>query len=409
MRCDIHWRSLLALSLLFVAAFGRGYAEDVHDAYLIAEPGITNVGQFDLAQEIWVGPLRFQSMDTDVDVSDIRVSSKDLTVLNSPETIEAGTECELEVAFTPKALGLQTIVVELRTSEGTFKSVFRAIVVSENPLRALAMTLPISVKPTNRIAASVLLTDIRERPNDWTRMLIDVRPKSRYDQRHAIGAQFIHLHELLFRPELKNNRIYLIDDGAYEQPNLLKAKRLEQAGFESVYWVDGGLPEWIRAGGELSAPVTQDSALDYGAEAWRVLRPLQLYYSAIRPEMHLIFSGSAEAQQQAEALFPDQPLYRWDSSTTLDQITEQVTAETPILVVGTGATGFLNLVGSLADADYHQVYTINGGLDGMITYLESKQAKDSKFRTYSVQAGARNPKGKTPPKLKSESDCLTCD
>lgn len=384
-------------------------AEDLASNYLLLEPGFTNVGEMDLQEAIWVGPVQFKATEKPLQVEGVRTSSPNLTVLDAPESIEAGVVCEVEVAFTPKALGLQTIKVNLETNGGRLQSIVRVLVVADDPLRALAMTWPVTVKPSNVVPADELLEDIRENPHDWTRILVDVRPKNRFEQGHAVGARSMFLHELRFREEWKQNRVYLIDDGVFEQSRLLEAKRLKEAGFTSVYWVDGGLPEWIRAGGEVSLPVSGNQSSVYGDEAWRVLKPLQLYYSAVRSDMRLLFMGSPEEQKRAELLFPDQKFYRWDAYENMDRLTEELSVSDPILLLGATDQGFYNLVSRFREAGYHRVYAIDGGLDAMVAYLESKRIKDADLRTYSVRAGARNPKGKLPPTLKRDANCLTCN
>ncbi|MCP3895635.1 MAG: rhodanese-like domain-containing protein, partial [Bacteroides sp.] len=83
------------------------------------------------------------------------------------------------------------------------------------------------------------------------RVLVDVRHSTAYDKVRIPGSINIPAAALTVKPFLKKKLIVLIGEG-YEVERLLKLKsRLEQAGFQRVSLLEGGITGWHQVGQSL--------------------------------------------------------------------------------------------------------------------------------------------------------------
>jgi rhodanese-related sulfurtransferase len=112
-------------------------------------------------------------------------------------------------------------------------------------------------------------------------MLIDTRSPDQFSKLRISHAINIPAFSLKTRTDLRGSKLVLVDDGVSPVDLLAAAAGLRQQGFAQVFVLKGGLPAWIREGGEVEGlihsalAVARISAADFAlagrAGKWQVV------------------------------------------------------------------------------------------------------------------------------------------
>jgi len=403
----VSWiRSLPGFLLATISLLGS----ERFDPYTSSENGVTFVREFRLENRAWLGPVHFRNTDYEkLEIEGYSTSGNELEVLQMPESLSAGEAGKAVVLFTPRSTGFHSASVLLTTNRGNLRLHLRIRVTAENEWVPLALNWQemdrFGQKPDRfEVGSAELYTDILENPVDLNRLLIDPRLGRNHQKGHAEDSIQIPLHQLVHRSEWKDKEIYVLDEGLQSVIVLNELLRLRKAGFESLYWVKGGLNAWE----SLDAPI---SAYSGASSSWRAIAPVHLQNSLLRDEMVVVVIGDESDFIAGRTLFGGQPVYHWEvderETVTLNRISDRFESNQPFLLLSSSGMGYENVLGQLQQAGFYHIYLLDKGISGLAAYLEAQgRPRSRKFQV--VRAGAGNPKGKEPPRRLTDSDCANC-
>lgn len=407
--------------LLVIAAFSillpALHAQEAlpYDTINYSQPGFTDAGEIPITQAYWYGPIFFQNTTKEpIQVLNYAKSCPCLEVVKVPESIAPGATEALEFMFTPEAEGWVNLPINLVTETGEISGNFRARVTAANPYQKLVRAWPQLTGGQEArqalVSAADLLAEVKEKPSDWSRMLVDIRPQEDFLQMHIPGSVNVSLLELLSQEHNKQKAIIIVDEGAMLSTHWTNIERLKAAGFENVRWLAGGVFAWRQAGGEWYG-------INESTPTLRALNMLQLANAYARADFAVVNLDGVEANEPLQALFHGQDFYDWFSfrkehRALFDKEDAEAHAQAiadlkPLLLYSESEGVIINAAAKLMDAGFYRSYYSTATWQELESYLETLGSSDEERRRF-IFAGARNNKGKMAPVKITKGGCADC-
>lgn len=435
----------IAVACAFTAAVAwASNNADLYNPHLAARPGLTTVGDFDLADRQWFGPLVLENRsDEELVVTSVQSGSESLEIVSSPEKIPPGEKGIFEAVFTPSRTGFFAVTAVVETNLGPRPLRLRARVEASSRESVLGLQWPAN-RSVAMLDPSVFVDDetvaeaMRDGDIPWSIRLVDPRPPEAFARGHVQHAENLSLFELEHSPTAREMPVFVIDNGMLDSTVYSQLLRLRQQGFPKLRWVRGGL-NGLEAAGVL---------VQHGGDATgshRRVMPLALFNSHRLHEFVVVNATSLPSSTAFEPLFPSNTVVDFHFGKELETADELVAlltgsakaplsteaktamgeslrksfverlkkryaARQPFLVIGENDAAAINVVSLLVANGFPLAWHLDGSRSDLVQFLEARIAATTpQTRRYQVRAGARNPLGKAIPKPASESDCPGCD
>jgi len=207
------------------------------------------------------------------------------------------------------------------------------------------------------------LSDRKRPAKDPPTYLIDVRSESEYETGHMPGSLCLPGGQAVQRADdfiaVRNARILFVDDEAARA--VMTADWFRQMGFPHIAVLDGGLPAWTEAGGQLATGPMRSEALGFNkAEQvvrWMAAEALKERAGAGAP---LIFDVGSSVEFAAGHV----PGARWIARGWLEVKIPELFADTRQPMIVTCADGRQSVFAArtLQDLGYENVSVLAGGV-----------------------------------------------
>lgn len=391
------------LILFYIVYFGCLQAADradFYDSYQSAENEFTDIGELPIDQTPWFGPVQlYNDSDEPLEISGRHSLDLNLEIVTVPDAIPPNSFGTVEVLYQPRNAGLLMPRLELTTSEGRRELLLRAQVTARDSWQILGYAWPSLEYSKSEVEsfftdAADLLKQVEENPNDTNRIIIDPRDLNRFTNAYVPGSVNMTFQDLIQRPHWKSKSIYIIDEGSAQTHVLTSLIRLRKAGFENLYWVQGGLRAWQAAGGDLVGQAAVSGQ-------WAGLYPRDVANSLIREDFTVLNVGGESLASPLRGIFPNQTHIEWRGDYG------SLAKDKPILVVADTNEAYLNVEPALSAEGFERVYYLHGGMGRLLKNLKA-WSETSGMRFKLVRAGARNPRGKDIPETIVDRNCIDC-